>query len=51
MRYLDMANIAGGRDDADWDTMAATVKLAKSHGVKVGAHPSVTGMSHGSGKS
>ncbi|KAI5481374.1 lactam utilization protein LamB [Pseudohyphozyma bogoriensis] len=41
MPLIDMANIACGEHGGDWDVMAASVKLAKQHGVKVGAHPSL----------
>ncbi len=40
MPHIDMANIACGFHAGDADVMAATLKLAKQHGVVVGAHPS-----------
>ena len=39
MPHIDIACIACGFHAADPDTMAATVKLAIKHGVKIGAHP------------
>jgi len=39
MPYITSANIACGAHAGDPDTMAATVRLARSHGVAVGAHP------------
>lgn len=40
MPYIDMANIACGGHAGCTQTMIASVKLAKQHGVLVGAHPS-----------
>lgn len=40
MPYLDACSIACGGHAGDEETMRATVRLAKKHGVKVGAHPS-----------
>lgn len=40
MPYLGSCNIACGEHAGDDETIAATVKLAVKHGVKVGAHPS-----------
>lgn len=40
MPYLDLANIACGFHASDPNVMQRTVKLAKEHDVKVGAHPS-----------
>lgn len=40
MPYIDMANIACGFHAGDADVMAKTLKLAKQHGIAVGAHPS-----------
>lgn len=39
MPWVDMANIACGFHASDPDHMAATVALAKQHGVMIGAHP------------
>ncbi|KAI1643668.1 LamB/YcsF [Daldinia loculata] len=39
MRYIDVANIACGFHAGDPSTMVRTVRLAKQHGVRVGAHP------------
>ncbi len=41
MPMLDIANVACGFHASDFDHMRATVRLAKKHGVKVGAHPSL----------
>ena len=40
MPYLDMANVACGFHASDPSVMQRTVRLAKRHGVVVGAHPS-----------
>jgi len=40
MPYLSSCNIACGGHAGDDDTMAQVVKLAKTHKVKIGAHPS-----------
>jgi len=40
MPYIDMANIACGFHASDPNVMANTIKLAKQHQVKIGAHPS-----------
>ncbi len=40
MPYITSANIACGFHAGDSKTMRATVRLAKTHGVHVGAHPS-----------
>jgi UPF0271 protein len=40
MPYLDSCNIACGGHAGDRETMILTMRLAKEHGVKVGAHPS-----------
>jgi UPF0271 protein len=40
MPHIDMANVACGGHASDPLTMQATVRLAKQHGVVVGAHPS-----------
>lgn len=40
MPHIDMANIACGFHGGDADVMARTLKLAKQHGVTIGAHPS-----------
>ncbi|OYD23664.1 5-oxoprolinase subunit PxpA [Oceanimonas baumannii] len=39
MPFVDLANVACGFHAADPDTMRRTVRLASTHGVKVGAHP------------
>ena len=41
MPFLDIANVACGFHASDYNHMRATVKLAREHGVKVGAHPSL----------
>jgi len=41
MPYITSANIACGFHASDPPTMRATVRLAKRHSVKVGAHPSL----------
>ena len=40
MPYVDMANVACGFHASDPSVMQRTVRLAKRHGVQVGAHPS-----------
>lgn len=40
MPQIDLANIACGFHGGDPDVMAHTLKLAKQHGVTIGAHPS-----------
>jgi UPF0271 protein len=40
MPYLDACSIACGGHAGDRETMVATLRLAKEHEVKVGAHPS-----------
>ncbi|KMQ75895.1 5-oxoprolinase subunit PxpA [Marinobacter subterrani] len=39
MPYVDMANIACGFHASDPDVMRRTIRLAKDHGVSIGAHP------------
>jgi UPF0271 protein len=39
MAHIDLANIACGAHAGDPTTMRETIRLAKTHGVKVGAHP------------
>ncbi|MEQ6917128.1 5-oxoprolinase subunit PxpA [Halomonas aquatica] len=39
MKVVDLANVACGFHASDPDTIRATVRLAASHGVTVGAHP------------
>ncbi|WP_273207160.1 5-oxoprolinase subunit PxpA [Marinobacter subterrani] len=39
MPYVDLANIACGFHASDPDVMRRTVRLAKDHGVRIGAHP------------
>ena len=41
MPSIDIANVACGFHASDFNHMRATVRLAKSHGVRVGAHPSL----------
>lgn len=41
MSYITIANVACGFHASDPTVMARTVRLAKKHGVKVGAHPSL----------
>ncbi len=41
MPHIDVANVACGFHASDFNHMRKTVKLAKQHGVKVGAHPSL----------
>jgi 5-oxoprolinase (ATP-hydrolysing) subunit A len=41
MPYITIANVACGFHASDPSVMAKTVRLAKKHGVKVGAHPSL----------
>lgn len=41
MPLIDVANVACGFHGSDFNHMHKTVRLAKQHGVKVGAHPSL----------
>lgn len=41
MPLIDVANVACGFHASDFSHMHRTVRLAKAHGVKVGAHPSL----------
>jgi len=41
MPYISIANVACGFHASDPTVMACTVRLAKQHNVKVGAHPSL----------
>jgi UPF0271 protein len=41
MPLIDVANVACGFHGSDFNHMRKTVQLAKQHGVKVGAHPSL----------
>ena len=41
MPLISVANVACGFHASDFNHMRATVQLAKQHGVKVGAHPSL----------
>ncbi|HVR66610.1 MAG TPA: LamB/YcsF family protein [Verrucomicrobiae bacterium] len=41
MPLIDVANVACGFHASDFNHMRSTVRLAKRHGVKVGAHPSL----------
>src|SRR5271169_6187063 len=44
MPHIDLANIACGFHASDPNIMHETVRLAKKHNVKVGAHPSLPDM-------
>jgi 5-oxoprolinase (ATP-hydrolysing) subunit A len=44
MPHIDLANVACGFHASDPSIMHDTVRLAKQHGVKVGAHPSLPDM-------
>src|SRR5271156_29193 len=44
MPHIDLANIACGFHASDPSIMHETVRLAKKHNVKVGAHPSLPDM-------
>jgi len=44
MPLIDLANVACGFHASDPSIMRATVRLAKQHGVKIGAHPSLPDM-------
>lgn len=39
MRYITSANVACGEHAGDYNTMDATIKLAKKYGVAIGGHP------------
>jgi hypothetical protein len=41
MPFIDIANVACGFHASDYNHMGATCQLAKAHGVRVGAHPSL----------
>lgn len=41
MPAIDLANVACGFHGSDFNHMRATVQLAKAHGVRIGAHPSL----------
>jgi 5-oxoprolinase (ATP-hydrolysing) subunit A len=41
MPLIQIANVACGFHGSDFNHMRATIRLAKAHGVKVGAHPSL----------
>jgi UPF0271 protein len=41
MPLIDVANVACGFHGSDFNHMRKTVRLARQHGVKVGAHPSL----------
>ena len=41
MPLIDVANVACGFHASDYNHMRSTVQLAKKHGVRVGAHPSL----------
>lgn len=41
MPFIDLANVACGFHASDYNHMRATCRLAKAHGVRVGAHPSL----------
>src|SRR5262245_24660975 len=44
MPHIHLANVACGFHASDPSIMHETVRLAKQHGVKVGAHPSLPDM-------
>jgi 5-oxoprolinase (ATP-hydrolysing) subunit A len=44
MPHIHLANVACGFHASDPSIMHETVRLAKAHGVKVGAHPSLPDM-------
>ncbi|KAI0163655.1 hypothetical protein BJ166DRAFT_298192 [Pestalotiopsis sp. NC0098] len=44
IRYVDVANVACGFHAGDPSLMIKTVRLAKEHGVKVGAHPGLNDL-------
>ena len=44
MPLVDWANVACGFHASDFNHMRSSVQLAKKHGVKVGAHPSLPDM-------
>ena len=44
MPHVDLANVACGFHASDPDVMRTTVRLAKQHGVRVGAHPAYPDM-------
>ena len=46
MPFITSCNIACGEHAGDKKTMANTIKLAKKHNVKIGAHPSYPGHDH-----
>jgi UPF0271 protein len=41
MPLISLANVACGFHGSDYNHMRSTIRLAKRHGVKVGAHPSL----------
>ena len=45
MKVVDYANIACGFHAGDPSIMLKTIRLAKEHGVKIGAHPGLQGTS------
>jgi 5-oxoprolinase (ATP-hydrolysing) subunit A len=49
LRHITSANIACGFHAGDQNVMMETVKMAKSHGVKIGAHPGFPDL-HGFGR-
>jgi UPF0271 protein len=44
MPSIHIANVACGFHGSDFNHMRTTVRLAKRHGVPVGAHPSLPGQ-------
>jgi UPF0271 protein len=50
MPLIDVANVACGFHASDFNHMRRTVQLAKQHGVKVGAHPSLPDRARGIGQ-
>jgi 5-oxoprolinase (ATP-hydrolysing) subunit A len=49
LKHISSANIACGYHAGDHNVMMETVKMAKSHGVKIGAHPGFPDL-HGFGR-
>lgn len=44
IKLIDYANIACGFHAGDPSIMLKTIRLAKEHGVKIGAHPGLQGV-------
>lgn len=49
LKHITSANIACGFHAGDYNVMMETVKMAKAHGVKIGAHPGFPDL-HGFGR-